>query len=302
MTVGGFPAPRRVFGVHLDVGTDGGRRTWICRAHPGDDGVRVESADRLIDLPGGDETFEGASRALVAKILDAPRSVWGLDFGFALPIAAHDGAAPRPPGDGVADPVAAAWRAGLDRLLEIAEPDDLVGACDPDALAAWSRCGQRSASGERYTEFERARRGISAVVAPMGARPGVVVLPMDLLPLVPAGAPAAMAARAASIFVLEVAPRRRLASGDESGPAGELRADVDRAIDSPEERSEALETLQADGLVRPMQRALRVRIAESRGALLATAAAACAWNGFRSVDHASVRRDPRLPVLGYAYA
>lgn len=288
--------------MHLDVEPDGGRRTWVCRAHPGEDGVRVESVDRLDDLPGGFEGFDAASRSLVAKILDAPRSVWGLDFAFALPLAAHGAAVKRSLAGGVADPISADWRMSLDRVLELTEEADLEPACDPDSLSAWSRGATSPGSGVRQEDLRRALRGIAGVLVPLLARSSVVVLPMDPLPVIPAGTPPAMAARAPSIFVLEVDAFRRLAAGDRADPARDGGAHEDAEIDSHEARSAALETLHAEGMVRPMQRALRLRIAEDPGALLATSAAAGAWHGFRSVDHASARRDPRLSGQGYPYA
>lgn len=79
----GVPVPpRRVFGVALSAAGDAGDRTWVCRATPGADGIRVESVDRLVDLPGGIGDRAGAYRALVAKVLEAPRSVWGFDAPF----------------------------------------------------------------------------------------------------------------------------------------------------------------------------------------------------------------------------
>lgn len=74
-------SPRRVFGVH--VALDGqSHAIWVCRAHPGNDGIRVESIERLVDLPGGATSLDGAADALVTKISEAPRSAWGFDAPF----------------------------------------------------------------------------------------------------------------------------------------------------------------------------------------------------------------------------
>jgi len=79
-------SPRRIFGVDFSGANDAGRHTWICRAHPGRDGIRVESVDPLMDLPGGARGRQEALRSLVPKVLEAPRSAWGFDFPFALPM------------------------------------------------------------------------------------------------------------------------------------------------------------------------------------------------------------------------
>lgn len=55
---------------------------WVCRAHPGADGIRIESIERLVDLPGGVADAAGAALALVGKIREAPRSAWGFDAPF----------------------------------------------------------------------------------------------------------------------------------------------------------------------------------------------------------------------------
>ncbi len=75
-------APRRVFGVHVDGLGKGAHDIWVCRAHPGGDGIRIESIERLVDLPGGVPEGEGAARTLVGKIREAPRSAWGFDAPF----------------------------------------------------------------------------------------------------------------------------------------------------------------------------------------------------------------------------
>jgi len=71
-----------VFGVHVDGLADGTHDIWVCRAYPGADGIRVESIERLVDLPGGVGDAAGAARALLAKIREAPRSAWGFSAPF----------------------------------------------------------------------------------------------------------------------------------------------------------------------------------------------------------------------------
>ncbi len=75
-----------MFGVHVGGLIDGAHDIWVCRAHPGVDGIRVESIERLADLPGGVPDATGAALTLVSKIREAPRSVWGFSapFGDAL--------------------------------------------------------------------------------------------------------------------------------------------------------------------------------------------------------------------------
>jgi len=84
-------APRRVFGVTLAAGDDCGDRTWVCRAHPGSGGIRVESVVPLSRLPGGEVDPGGACSSLVAKVMEAPRSAWGFDFAFGLGEDGDDG-------------------------------------------------------------------------------------------------------------------------------------------------------------------------------------------------------------------
>jgi len=79
-------SPRRVFGVDFSAAIDAGRHIWVCRAHPGSDGIRVESVDPLVELPGGARGRDEALQALAQKVLEAPRSAWGFDFPFALPM------------------------------------------------------------------------------------------------------------------------------------------------------------------------------------------------------------------------
>jgi len=84
-------APRRVFGVHVDGLGEGTHDIWVCRAHPGSDGIRIESIERLVDLPGGAADAAGAARTLVGKIREAPRSAWGFDAPYGTVV---EGSAP----------------------------------------------------------------------------------------------------------------------------------------------------------------------------------------------------------------
>ena len=80
-------SPRRVFGVDFSAAGDAGKHIWVCRAHPGADGIRIESVDPLTELPGAMVQRDDALRALVQKVIESPRSAWGFDFSFALPAA-----------------------------------------------------------------------------------------------------------------------------------------------------------------------------------------------------------------------
>jgi hypothetical protein len=74
--------PRRVFGVHLAACAPERLEAWLCRAHPGTDGIRIEGIERFENLPGGSTVPAQAAAALVLKISEAPRSAWGFDAPF----------------------------------------------------------------------------------------------------------------------------------------------------------------------------------------------------------------------------
>lgn len=83
-------APRRVFGVHLAGWTPERAEIWVCRAHPGSDGIRIEGIEPLIELPGGAREPDAAAAVIVTKIREAPRSAWGFDVPFVAPDTAAD--------------------------------------------------------------------------------------------------------------------------------------------------------------------------------------------------------------------
>ena len=113
--------------------------------------------------------------------------------------------------------------------------------------------------------------------------------------MVVAGMPAAMIAGAASTYLLEVAP---------SALTALLRAEGMEVADSDEaDRMRALREMSAAGLVRPMARAMRQRIAEDEGAggLAALHCALAAWRGYRGYDHAALHLDAEYAREGYIY-
>ena len=113
-------SPRRVFGVDFSGANDAGRHIWICRAHPGSDGIRVASVDPLMDLPGGARGREEALRSLVQKVLEAPRSAWGFDFPFALPMEVLTA---------LASEEAGGWDAQLRAVAACGDADEMKRRC-----------------------------------------------------------------------------------------------------------------------------------------------------------------------------
>lgn len=293
-------SPRRVFGVDFSGAKDAGNRIWICRAHPGSEGVRVESVDPLSALPGGTVARDEALRALVLKVIESPRSAWGFDFSFALPRAATT--AWVPPG------------AGYGRLLEA------VAACgDPDTLRA--RCSAASPGDEqrRLTDdeastpfspynlriYKQTFHGIADVLRPLRARAEVAMLPFDRLPDVAAGDSARLpfnrsaSGAAPHVYLMEVCPASVLTAlgypARAYKGAGEQPAEKRRAI---------IAHLTNDGLVHPLARALREQIVSDAGggdAVDAVLAAVGAWRGYRNHDHAALHADPHYGVEGFVY-
>jgi hypothetical protein len=222
---------------------------WVCRAHPGADGIRVESLERLLDLPGGVPDGAGAARALVDKIRDAPRSAWGFSAAFGRP-------GPNPDAAGIAG-----------RPSRRTETDHGLAA-RPDVAGAWMREG---------------------VLQPLAAASHVCVLPLDQLPLVTPGMPAAMVAGAATTYLLEVAPDALATALTSEG--------VDLHPDAPRE---ALRELTQYGLVRPMARALREQ-ALREGGWSALLCAIAAWRGYRCYDHGALHADAVYAHEGFIY-
>lgn len=246
--LGVSPAPRRVFGVHVAGTAAAHHDIWVCRAHPGSEGIRVESIERLADLPGGAADPPGAGRSLVGKIREAPRSAWGFDAAF--------------------------------------------GAAD-DARALRRTESERSAPASRTEAREWMRENI---LQPLAATEQVCALPLDSPPLITAGMPAGMVARAASTYLLEV---------DGDALARALGAEgVELAHGDDVERKTSLRTLAAHGAVRPMARALRQKLIDTETAAGARAALYCAvaaWRGYRTYDHAALHADADFAREGFIY-
>lgn len=269
----GLPvAPRRVFGVVLDVRADAGAHTWVCRGTPGPDGLRVESVDPLVGLPGGCIEREAAYRVLLTKILEAPRSVWGLDFPFGLPHS--DFPPPAPPH--LPAPWREAWLADLAGLQASADA----------ARASMARRTERDL-GVDATPAARVRTAVIGLLVPLLSQRSVAVLPFDALAVAPPGTPPQMLAGLPSIYLLEASP---VAMRSSLGLAG---ADP----------LAALRALVGAQLVRPMPRALRQRIADAQDGrgLDAVLAAVAAWRGSRRDDHGQLTRDPAYGREGFIY-
>jgi len=280
-TMKGVPvSPRRVFGVALDVSEHAGRRTWVCRATPGSDGIRVESVDRLVDLPGGEEPLERALRVLVGKIVEAPRSAWGFDFPFGAPADVA--------GEGAPNHEQAPWRSRwVEALGTETEADD----------ATARRTEQER--GLRPAHPSRRHRGARLLLRPLADRSDVAILPVEPLPLLTRGMPPAMAAQAPSIYLLETAVAAVLRSlseelGDESTAGLAL-------LDDEDGRQRILRALVRARWVRPMARRLRLAIGENPRALDAVLIAVGAWRGCREYDHGALCRDGRFGIEGMIY-
>jgi len=292
-------SPRRVFGVDFSGARDAGRHIWVCSAHPGTDGVRVENVDPLVELPGGVAAREPALRLLVQKIIASPRSAWGFDFPFALP---------RP----VADALVATAAAGFSDQLE-------AGARLADADGFRERCRLASPAVElrRRTDedvstpfspynlrvYEQTFYGMVGVLRPLRVHREIAVLPFDHLSD-PDGSGERLpfnrqaTGRAPHIYVLEVCPASLLKVFDYPHHGYK-----DSDVAGGSVREEILRRLIDDGFVRPMARAMRARIIEDEGgdALDSVLAAVGAWRGCRDHDHGAYRIHPYYGLEGFVY-
>jgi len=291
-------SPRRVFGVDFNAADDAGEHIWVCRAHPGSDGIRIESVDPLSRLPGGAVDRDQALRALVEKVGEAPRSAWGFDFPFALPQPVLHTLAP--------------GLAGYDQQLDL-----LASLADADTM--WRRCRESAPDGEprRRTDieastplspcnlriYEQTYYGIVDVIRPLRARPEVAVLPFDRLPQTDAAGSRLPFNRAASgaaphIYLMEVCPASLLTVLEYGAQGYEGPGD-----EAAERRRLILGRLIDDGFVRPVPRVLRRRIVDQpEGAGLdAVLAAVGAWRGYRDYDHEQLRADPAYAAEGFVY-
>jgi hypothetical protein len=288
--------PRRVFGVDFSAAPDAGRRIWVCRGHPGADGVRIESIDRLCDLPGGAVKLQPALRSLVSKVLESPRSAWGFDFPFSLP---------RTIAEALTLPLEGDWS----RLLEAVARLPGAGELRRRALEAgrgrqlWRRTDAEAATG--LSPYDRrvhgqTFHGLTGILWPLRGSPEIAVLPFDPLP--EPGAEKLPFNRAASkkmphVYLMEVRPPAVLvALGYPRGYRGSGEAEVAG-------RRRILRSLIDDGLVRPAARGVRTRILDdgSGHALDAVLAAVGAWRGYRLYAHATLRDDPFYATEGFVY-
>ena len=294
-------SPRRVFGVDFSAARDAGSHIWVCRGHPGGDGVRIESLDPLDGLPGGATDRDAALQALVQKIVESPRSAWGIDFSFALPqpvVAALDPQALEAGFGALADLVAAFESADdfRQRCIEAGDGTELRRRTDDETATPFSPYNLRI--------YKQTYHGISSVLRPLRSRREVAVLPFDPLPGAAEGPgerlPFHRAApgRAPHVYVMEVCPASVLGALDypREGYKG-------AAAEKTEQRKLLLGRLVDDGLVRPVERDLRRRVAsdESGDALDAVLAAVGAWRGYRDYDHAALRSDPVYAAEGFVY-
>jgi hypothetical protein len=170
-------SPRRVFGVDFSAARDAGDHIWVCRAHPGADGLRLESVDPLSSLPGGAVAREDAHRALVQKVIESPRSAWGFDFSFALPRSLLASLAP----------AVSTYGRHLDVVAAYGDPETMRSRCNEASPAGELR---RKTDAEASTPFspynlriyKQTYYGIVDVLRPLRPRAEVAVLPFDLLP------------------------------------------------------------------------------------------------------------------------
>lgn len=285
-------APRRVFGVALAVGEGAGDDTWVCRAHPGEGGIRLESIEPLAVLPGGASEPEAAYHALVGKVLDAPRSAWGFDFAFGLPVAGSE--ADEGPSAGRARD---GWRAGIARVLD-ESLERLVAAAGTERRQTDV---DRELPGPLAAERRAATHaGMRGVLSRLHGQPGVLVLPIDPLPAIPEGTPPAMIARTPSTYVLEVSPvctLRDLAARIDEPPAAGAAA----LPSEPRDREDIVRALMRAEWVRPVPRALRQRAGSDVRALRAVLAAVGVWRGTRTADHGALHHHSRYGLEGHVY-
>jgi len=295
-------SPRRVFGVDFSAAKDAGSHIWLCRGHPGADGVRIESVDPIVALPGGATDRDAALHSLVQKIVESPRSAWGFDFCFGLPQPVATGIGK---GGGAME-----LSALLAAVAGCADADEFRRRCVDAAGGAELR---RRTDDETATPFspynlrtyKQTYHGMIGVLMPLRGRSEIAVLPFDRLPDTTDTSGKrlpfhhAASGRAPHIYLMEVCPASVLTAlrypsqgykgGDE---------------DNRRQRQELLLRLVNDGLVRPAARDLRNRIVdnESGDALDAVLAAVGTWRGYRGVDHAALRADPVYAAEGFVYA
>jgi hypothetical protein len=304
MMVGVPVSPRRVFGVDFSAAVDAGRHIWICRAHPGRDGIRVESVDPLDELPGGARNRDAALSSLVQKVIEAPRSAWGFDFSFGLPVEVLTSGR---------EASASGWERQLAALATWADAEELRRWCQD---RAGGRELRRQTDEETSTPFspynlriyKQTFYGLRDVLRPLRTHPDVAILPMDALPA--SGSTEAggrlpfnigrPGSRLPHIYLMETCPASLLGR---LGHLPELGRYKGEAGGRAERRAAILARLIEAGLVRPVGRGLRSRIVDNvyGDALDAVLAAVASWRGYRDYDHGELRDDPRYPLEGFVY-
>jgi hypothetical protein len=297
-------SPRRVFGVDFSAAADAGLHIWVCRAHPGGDGIRIESVDPLADLPGGERHLEGALEALVRKVLDAPRSAWGFDFSFGLPLEVLSSSGADQPPD---------WVEQLRMIDACASPDEMKDLCLARAEGRELRRRTDDLVATPFSPYNlrvyrQTYHGIEGVLRPLRGQPGVAILPFDALPAMdPTDAEGRLpfnvgrpGAGVPHTYLMETCPASLLLRLDY---LPELNRYKGKADWQAERRDEILRRLVRDGLGRAVGRSLRERIiADPNGdGLDAVLAAVGAWRGYRDYDHTEIGRDPRYATEGFVY-
>lgn len=290
-------SPRRVFGVDFSAAMDAGDHIWLCRAHPGRAGIRIESVDPISELPGGAAGRAEALAALVTKVVESPRSAWGFDFCFALPAPILDAVAPGATGYAAQLDVVASFGDAdgcRDRCAAIGSAGELRRPTDDDAETPFSPYNLRI--------YKQTFHGMVDVLRPLRSRPEVAVLPFDRLPGNESGERLAFNRAAGSrvphVYLMEVRPVSVLGTLD-----GVPRRYKSSGEEGEQQRLQIYRRLVELGLIRPVARALRTRIVEPADgdAIDAVLAAVGAWRGYRDHDHEEIRRNPRFAREGFVY-
>ena len=286
---------------------DAGDRIWICRVHPGEHGVRVESVNALSELPGGFRQRRAALKSLISKVESSPRSAWGFDFAFGIPQAMLCDADREASAPLQLDSFSAAecWAARLRALEVLGKPRG--------AAAAWVTAADDSHRC-RHTESERGLEkplnelsecqasyyGIVNLLEPLRRRDFVAILPMDLSPWrIPRVAPTTIGGEP-HVYLLEVRPALVLRVLDRNLPDDAFLGSDSATFDL---RRRLMRRLVEVELVRPIDRRSRHRLLEAAdgqafGSLLCAVAA---WRGYRNYDHAELAGERPYAIEGFIY-
>ena len=297
-------SPRRVFGVDFSGARDAGRRISVCRAHPGEAGIRIETVDPLAELPGGAVERAAAFRALVQKVKEAPRSAWGFDFPFALPSSLHEE---------LLGKAADKWPGQVEALAALDGPVEFRSLCRRiSGGREWRRVTDEEAAAPfcpyNLRMFKQTFYGMTEVLGALQGAAGVAILPLQCLPSA-AATPhdARLPANIRSpggplphIYLLEVCPASLL---DKLGYSPGLNGYKGRGTDKAEKRGAILRRLTQDGLVRSVTRSLRARIVDDPAGdgLDSVLAAVAVWRGYREYDHVELSNSSGYAVEGHIY-